>query len=301
MPKIIKSGVNYIPDIPDIPDVPTADGITIIDSEGVWSAVQQEIPQPDEVTIIYNQENKLEAVSITSNWEALENSEGFISNKPNILKGSDYDNSGVIINDTTSNEASGINSVALGSGTKAIGAKSHAEGYLTTAEGENSHAEGESTRATAKNTHAEGVGTIAPNIMGAHVQGRYNANVSNENFIDIVGYGSNNSNRKNISALTTDGRLILSNSITIGADNQSHGGYTIPIPTGLDYGKKYVVSFDPDLGTITWDPFELEVDDNKYGYNGATASNPGPFTIYEGTAEPSSSLGKPGDIYFKHN
>ena len=32
MPKIIKGGVNFIPDVPDIPQ---ADGITITDSEGV--------------------------------------------------------------------------------------------------------------------------------------------------------------------------------------------------------------------------------------------------------------------------
>ena len=147
------------------------------------------------------------------------------------------------INDTVNNNASGINSFASGSGTNATGLRSHAEGYSTSAEGENSHAEGESTRATAKNSHAEGVGTITPNLVGAHVQGRYNVA---GNFIDTVGYGSNASNRKNISALTTDGRLVLSDSVTIGADNQSQGGYTFPIPVGLTYGVKYVVTFSPD-------------------------------------------------------
>ena len=45
MPKIIKGGVNYTQCL-------QADGITIIDSEGILSAVQQDIPQADGITII---------------------------------------------------------------------------------------------------------------------------------------------------------------------------------------------------------------------------------------------------------
>jgi len=48
MPKIIRGGVNYTPEV----EVPQADGITIIDSEGIFSAIQPEIPQADGVTII---------------------------------------------------------------------------------------------------------------------------------------------------------------------------------------------------------------------------------------------------------
>ena len=46
MPNIIKNGISYIP------KVLVADGITIINSEGVISAVQQELPLPDGVTIV---------------------------------------------------------------------------------------------------------------------------------------------------------------------------------------------------------------------------------------------------------
>ena len=53
MPKIIKNGINYT-------------------------------PQPDEVTIVYNTNGKLEAIrpQATPDWFAVEGSEGFIENKP---------------------------------------------------------------------------------------------------------------------------------------------------------------------------------------------------------------------------
>ena len=62
-----------------------------------------------------------------------------------------------------------------------------------------------------------------------------------------------------------------------------------------------MVSYDADNEQLVWEVISIEEDPNKYSYSNATTSNPGPFTIYEGTTEPSSSLGKPGDIYFKHN
>ena len=141
--------------------------------------------------------------------------------------------------------------------------------------------------------------------MGVHVQGRYNSNLDNTNFVDIVGWGSgpSNSQRKNVSALTTDGRLILANSITISADKDSHGGYTLPIPAEFNPGQQYMMSYTVNETTgsleFSWSP--ITIDNNTYGYNGATIANPGPFTIYDGTAEPAANLGKPGDIYFKHS
>ena len=231
---------------------------------------------------------------------AVEGSEGFIENKPYVNTGTDFSLTGVVLNAGES-VANGANSVAEGMKATASGEQSHAEGLLTVASGENSHAEGEGSTALAKGSHAEGVGTITPNVMGAHVQGKFNANITNSNFIDVVGYGNNANNRKNISALTVDGKLILANSITIGADAQSQGGFTIPIPIGLEYGYKYVLSYDIDNNKLNWEIFDIDEDPNKYGYSKATTSNPGPFTIYDGTTEPSASLGKPGDIYFKHN
>ena len=302
MPQLIRNGINYIP------EVPVPDEITIVfNSEGKYEAIIPEvhIPLPDDVTIKLNSEGKYEVQFDkipNSDWLAIEGSEGFIQNKPLVNPGTDFSNTGVVINDILSNTASGSNSVAEGSGVTASGNKAHAEGYLTVASGENSHAEGEGSTAIAKNSHAEGLGTITPNIMGAHVQGRYNANITNSNFIDVVGYGTNNTNRKNISALTTDGRLILANTITIGADGQSQGGVTIPIPTGLEYGYKYVLSYDADNDQLIWEIFDIDEDPNKYKRDpSAPGADNGPFTIYDGTTEPSASLGKPGDIYFKHN
>ena len=247
MPKIIKNGINYTPAAtqPDeitivyngvgklsvdqtALDIPEADGVTIMDSEGVLSVIPS-APQ-------------------MSDWDAAEGEDGFIENKPKVKKGTDYDETAVIINDIDNNTASSLYSVAEGSSTTANGKYAHAEGYLTLAGGDGAHAEGESTQALAKNSHAEGMGTITPNIVGAHVQGKYNVNLSNTNFVDIVGWGTGpaTSNRKNISALTTDGRLILADTVTIGADRQSQGGYTIPVPSGLEYGKKYVLQFERD-------------------------------------------------------
>jgi len=143
--------------------------------------------------------------------------------------------------------------------------------------------------------------------MGAHVQGRYNSNQTSDNFVDIVGWGTgaSTSQRKNISALTADGRLILANSVTINADKNSHGGYTLPIPAEFDPGTQYMMSYEVDESTgeliFSWSPVIIEDNKNTYGYNGATTSNPGPFTIYDGTVTPTSALGKPGDIYFKHS
>ncbi len=225
MPKIIKSGINYIP----------------------------EQVQPDENTIIVNSEGKLEAQFgkvPNANWLAIENSEGFILNKPSLLKGSYTDGKAVIINDIN-NIASGEMSVAEGKETQAIGNKgSHAEGYMTQANGESAHAEGYGSIANGDGSHAEGVGTITSTAPGTHVQGRYNANYTNTNLVDVVGWGNDNNTRKNISALTADGRLILKNGITIGADDQSQGGYTIPVPITPTPGTYYT----PTLfnGNITW-------------------------------------------------
>lgn len=162
MPKIIKSGINYIP----------------------------EQVQPDENTIIVNSEGKLEAQFgkvPNANWLAIENSEGFILNKPSLLKGSYTDGKAVIINDIN-NIASGEMSVAEGKETQAIGNKgSHAEGYMTQANGESAHAEGYGSIANGDGSHAEGVGTITSTAPGTHVQGRYNANYTNTNLVDVVG------------------------------------------------------------------------------------------------------------------
>lgn len=277
MPKIIRSGINYVPEV---------DNITIINSEGVLSAVQKQ--------------------DVLSDWFSNDTSEGYIENKPPVSWDGDENILGTRIGDIDTNIASGFYSIAEGQSTTASGNYSHAEGGSTTASGQFSHAEGQDTVANGSHSHAEGVGTITPTISGAHVQGRYN--IVNTDYIDTVGYGTSSS-RKNIYALTTNGLGIYSRvnsaktggTITIGANTDGTGGYTLPIPENLDFGKQYVLSFSPDGNAMSWNELNVEEDPNRYSFNGATSANPGPFTIYEGTTEPASSLGKVGDIYFKHN
>ena len=72
-----------------------------------------------------------------------------------------------------SGSATGTNSLAEGTLTKAIGGASHAEGELTKAVGGGSHAEGIGTQAIGIASHSEGQETIASGIY-SHSEGSYN-------------------------------------------------------------------------------------------------------------------------------
>ena len=78
---------------------------------------------------------------------------------------------GEVFNDYDNNTATGNNSHAEGSQTKAVGNYSHAEGLRTNASGLNSHAEGQETEAVGVNSHAEGFQTHA-NKNNSHAEGR---------------------------------------------------------------------------------------------------------------------------------
>nr|UWI08757.1 MAG: hypothetical protein [Bacteriophage sp.] len=78
---------------------------------------------------------------------------------------------GEVFNDYDNNTATGNNSHAEGSQTKAVGNNSHAEGQLTNARGVNSHAEGQETESVGVNSHAEGFQTHA-NKNNSHAEGR---------------------------------------------------------------------------------------------------------------------------------
>jgi len=69
-----------------------------------------------------------------------------------------------------SSSATGINSIAWGTGTTASGNWSHAEGFMTIASGTSSHAEGAFTRAYGILSHAEGFRTSATTYY-AHAEG----------------------------------------------------------------------------------------------------------------------------------
>lgn len=122
-----------------------------------------------------------------------------------------------------STTASGNNSHAEGFFTIASGTYSHAGGSQTTASGVSSHAEGMNTIASGYITHAEGVGTIASGNY-SHVQGQYNVEDTDGVYADIVGWGEDNNNRKNISSLTTDGDLHLAGDVYVGANDDGTGG-----------------------------------------------------------------------------
>jgi hypothetical protein len=103
---------------------------------------------------------------------------------------------GSLIHGLEGNIATGDNSHAEGSITKAIGNYSHAEGDNTQAKGDYSHAEGQETIASGSYSHAEGYQTIA---LGnhQHVQGQYNATSSVPSAF-IVGNGTDDNNRSNL-------------------------------------------------------------------------------------------------------
>jgi hypothetical protein len=103
---------------------------------------------------------------------------------------------GSLIHGLEGNIATGENSHAEGSITKAIGNYSHAEGDFTQAKGDYSHAEGQETIASGSYSHAEGYGTIALGDR-QHVTGQYNF-VSPVQSAFIVGNGTDNNNRSNL-------------------------------------------------------------------------------------------------------
>jgi hypothetical protein len=103
---------------------------------------------------------------------------------------------GSLIHGLEGNLATGDQSHAEGSITKAIGNYSHAEGDFTQAKGDYSHAEGQETIASGSYSHAEGYQTIALG-QRQHVTGQYNF-VSPVQSAFIVGNGIDDSNRSNL-------------------------------------------------------------------------------------------------------
>jgi hypothetical protein len=103
---------------------------------------------------------------------------------------------GSLIHGLAGNIATGEDSHAEGSITKAIGNYSHAEGDNTQAKGDYSHAEGQETIASGSYSHAEGYGTIALGDR-QHVTGQYNF-VSPVQSAFIVGNGTDDGNRSNL-------------------------------------------------------------------------------------------------------
>ncbi len=117
---------------------------------------------------------------------------------------------------------------AEGSGSIARGYACHAEGAYARAEGEGSHAEGRSCQALGSASHAEGNATVvkpsahAAHVEGyatiaaspmQHVQGMYNVADDQRKYVDIIGWGTADANRKNIQTTDTYGNFRTAGSI----------------------------------------------------------------------------------------
>lgn len=111
--------------------------------------------------------------------------------------------------------ASGLASHSEGWNTTASGPSSHSEGYNTTASGAESHSEGSDTLASGGYSHAEGYGTIASGTA-QHVFGQYN--VSDESNVEIAGWGTGDTNRKNIRTLSRAGNEWIAGTLTQASD-----------------------------------------------------------------------------------
>lgn len=134
----------------------------------------------------------------------------------------------------TEAKASGATAVSIGYQTQATGYASYAEGYQTQSTNYFSHAEGSNTVASGGCSHASGYGTVA-NHNTQFVFGQYNiadistaTGVENGNYIEIVGNGTNNSNRSNARALDWSGNEYLAGNVYVNCGSDLSNGTMLP-------------------------------------------------------------------------
>ncbi len=128
------------------------------------------------------------------------------------------------------NDVTGKAAHGEGSGVYAIGDDSHAEGSGTYAEGSSSHSEGIATQAIGKGSHAEGQKTVAYNDY-MHVQGKYNDVTNTEegdSLVDVIGWGSDEDNRKNIGTTDQEGNKWIAGQYKFGGSNYETGTFVAP-------------------------------------------------------------------------
>ena len=131
---------------------------------------------------------------------------------------------------------------AEGASSVASGNTSHAEGFGTVASGLGAHAEGQSTEASGDTSHAEGYKTIARECQ--HVQGKWNAEDTENKYAHIVGNGSTDTSRSNAHTLDWDGNAWFKGAITFGGTGQDDAPYeviAVPKITEADNGKVLMV------------------------------------------------------------
>ena len=177
------------------------------------------------------------------------NPDGTLSDKPYFTLGSRYvgsDIGGYSLTTGAECEASGFGSIssgfestasgnyssAIGYRAIASGDEAFAEGIETRAIGDNSHAENSYSQAIGDNSHAEGYYTKASSD-NQHAQGKYNVEDANNVYADIVGNGTADNARKNISALEWAGNLRLKGDVYVGCNDDSTGGSKLGTVTGV--------------------------------------------------------------------
>ena len=116
--------------------------------------------------------------------------------------------------------ASADYSHAEGANTVASGKYAHAEGLGSKALGTGAHAEGGTAEASASYAHAEGYHTLASSNF-QHVEGQYNVEDAANRYASITGWGTGDTDRKNIYTLTTDGIGNYPYGLTVGEGVQS--------------------------------------------------------------------------------
>lgn len=119
----------------------------------------------------------------------------------------------------------GSNNVNIGYGAHVEGWNNTNFGYSAHAEGRNNlctanhgHVEGQYNTVNGDAAHAEGYATIAASPM-QHVQGMYNVADDQRKYADIIGWGSGDTNRKNIQTTDIYGNFRTAGSIEVSDDS----------------------------------------------------------------------------------
>ena len=196
-----------------------------------------------------------------------------------------------------SNTSSGNYSHSEGQGVTASGTQSHAEGLTTEASGVQSHAEGRNTKAKTNYTHAEGFGTVAA-LAGQHAQGKFNVERAS-GVADVVGWGTDDNNRKNISTLDTTGDLHLAGNLYMSAANDGTGGvlanrvtYGSADPTSSTAGAVGQIYVNTTSGNV----FSCVTASSPYSW--VNLSSGGGIPVLSGASAPTSStVGLLGQLY----
>lgn len=156
-----------------------------------------------------------------------------------------YDDGGLLIDGT------GFCAHAEGASSQAEGIASHAEGYVTRAVGQGSHSEGSNTEANGDYSHAEGLGNKTT-LWNQHVQGMY-AEIDNEQqYVHIVGWGTDDLNRKNIHTIDwSGGNAWFAGDVKVGPDRK--------VLATIDDVKANKTTVDSALSTTSTNPVQNKI------------------------------------------